>query len=129
VFQGFLYNCMLIVALVNYITQLSSFIILRTRYSLLTRAYYSPFGVPGALLAMCVFALTIVGVFVSSGTEVLWSILAIAVYLLLGVAYYVLYSRHNLILSPEEQVAMFMVRRGGSARRRSQMRGCNADRS
>jgi ethanolamine permease len=107
-FQTFVYNCMLLVALVNYITQLCSFLILRTQFTMLTRGYTSPLGIPGAVVGILIFGWSFVAL-LGWGHNVWVAIVFVSVYMSLGLSYYYFKARKNLLLSPEEQVALFMV--------------------
>ena len=102
------YNCMIIVSLVNYIIQLACFILLRISFPQLVRRYYSPVGIPGAVVGILIFTLCLIAV-LGWGTLVWQSILCIAAFVGTGMLYFILYSQRRLILSAEEQFAMLMV--------------------
>ena len=91
-------------AVIAYIFQMASFILLRRRFASIERPYVSPFGVAGAAIAAMIAAVTLVTLF--SNPEYNRSVLGAAVWFLLGIAYFAVYARHRLIRSPEEEFAL-----------------------
>jgi ethanolamine permease len=68
------------------------------------RPYVSPFGVAGAFIAAGVAAVTLVVLFLNPDyNKGVWGA---AVWFALGIAYFALYARKRLVLSPEEEFAM-----------------------
>jgi ethanolamine permease len=91
-------------AVVAYLLQMVSFIILRRKYPNAVRPYRSPWGITGAVIAIVVAALIFVGFLLNP--TFLPAIIAIAiVYAILLVGFGV-YFRHRLLLSPEEEYAL-----------------------
>ena len=43
------------------------------------------------------------------GVQIGYSVMGLALFVIIGMAYYFLVAMHNPVLSPEEQFAMFMV--------------------
>ncbi len=91
-------------AVIAYIFQMASFILLRRRFASIERPYVSPFGVAGAAIAAMIAAVTLATLF--SNPEYNRSVLGAAVWFLLGIGYFAVYARHRLIRSPEEEFAL-----------------------
>ncbi|MFJ6651527.1 amino acid permease [Microbacterium sp. NPDC091313] len=91
-------------AVVAYLLQMISFILLRRKYPNAVRPYRSPWGVTGAVVAIAIAALIFLGFLLNP--TFLPAIVAIAiVYAILLVGFGV-YFRHRLVLSPEEEYAL-----------------------
>ena len=93
-------------AVLSYMLQMASFVILRRRYPEAVRPYTSPTGVPGAVIAGVISLAIFIGFFLTGITAYLIAIAAIAVVYVIGLALFALVGRHNLVLSPEEEYAM-----------------------
>ncbi|HEV8147227.1 MAG TPA: ethanolamine permease [Bryobacteraceae bacterium] len=91
-------------AVVAYILQMASFIVLRWKLPSIERPYRSPLGVTGAVIAALIAAVTLVMLFFAP--EYNRGVLGAAAWFLAGVAYFAFYARRRLILSPEEEFAM-----------------------
>ncbi|HEV3197072.1 MAG TPA: amino acid permease [Bryobacteraceae bacterium] len=91
-------------AVLAYVLQMASFILLRVRFPRMERPYVSPVGVTGAGVAAVVAVLTLGTLFFNSGYNK--GVIGAAVWFLLGIGYYAAYGRHKLVLSPEEEAAM-----------------------
>lgn len=91
-------------AVISYMLQMLSYILLRLKFPAMERPYVSPFGIPGAALAFSIAAATLVGLFVSDPiyVKVVW---ASALWFGLGVVYFLLIGRHQLVEAPEEAFA------------------------
>ena len=105
---NYVYTMMLLCSVTNYLFQLTAYIILRSEYSMLKRNYESPLGIPGAILAFSIFLLGYIGL-LGWTDGIGWSILGVGIWVSLGMLYYFLVSSHKLILSPEENFAMFLL--------------------
>jgi len=91
-------------AVIAYIMQMVSFIILRSKFKNATRPYKSPWGVPGAIIAAVISLLIFVGFLLNpTFTPAIIAIAVVYVVLLLGFA---IYGRTRLVLSPEEEYAL-----------------------
>jgi ethanolamine permease len=90
-------------AVLAYVLQMVSFILLRVRFPRIARPYVSPLGIPGAAIATLVAALTLFTLF--RNPDYNKGVFGAAVWFLLGVGYYAGYGRHRLVLAPEEQSA------------------------
>ncbi|PDQ34714.1 MAG: amino acid ABC transporter permease [Candidatus Lumbricidophila eiseniae] len=91
-------------AVVAYLMQMVSFVILRRRFPNAKRPYLSPWGVPGAVAAGIIAALIFVGTLINTAFQP--AIIAIAVVYVVMLAFFALWGRHRLILSPEEEYAI-----------------------
>jgi ethanolamine permease len=83
---------------------MASFLMLRWRFPRIERPYLSPVGTGGALAAIAIAALTLVALF--RNPDYSKGVVGAAIWFLLGVAYYAVWARHRLVLSPEEQTAI-----------------------
>jgi hypothetical protein len=109
-YQSVIYNWMLFFALINYTVQLVSYIIFQLKYSMLSRQYRSPFKIPGAVIGIVLFLLTLIGALgYTEPRAVQVAVVCCVSYLLLGAAYYWFHARFHLRLSPEEQAALFVI--------------------
>jgi ethanolamine permease len=92
-------------AVISYMLQMASFILLRVRRPHIVRPYVSPTGIPGAIFTFVLSAITLVSLYISN--EVYQQVaLAAAAWFALGLLYFALFGRKRLILAPEEEFAM-----------------------
>jgi ethanolamine permease len=91
-------------AMLSYIAQAVSFILLRKNHSHIHRPYRSPLGIPGAVLTIVIAVVTLAYQVQDPNFSkgVMWVIVWFGV----AIAYFALFGRHKLILSPEEEFAM-----------------------
>ena len=101
---GVLLNMAVFGAVLAYILQMLSFILLRRKFPRMPRPYVSPAGVAGAAIAMIIAAATLVSLFLNRDYNL--GVIGAAIWFLCGIAYYACYGRHRLILSPEEEFAL-----------------------
>ncbi len=101
---GALLNIAVFSAMLSYVLQSGSFILLRKKRPDLERPYKSPFGNPGAWITIFL-ACTIIYYQLQDESYRTAVFIAIA-YLVLGLLYFAFKGRHNLILSPEEEFAL-----------------------
>jgi ethanolamine permease len=99
-------------AVLAYILQMASFILLRVRFPRMARPYLSPLGISGAAIAAMIAVVTLVVLFRNSDYNK--GVIGAVVWFVLGVAYYAGYARHRLVLAPEEESAL--AHRGEEAR-------------
>lgn len=104
VIGGILLNMAVFGAMFSYVMQALAFILLRRRMPRLERPYRSPFGVSGAALTLAIALVTIA--FQLSDPVYRTGVLWVALWFAIGIAYFALWGRHHLILSPEEEFAM-----------------------
>ncbi|QEO08568.1 amino acid permease [Protaetiibacter larvae] len=91
-------------AVLAYLLQMVSFIILRRRYPNAKRPYVSPWGIPGAAIAAVIAALIFVGFLLNTAFQP--AIVAIAAVYLLILIGFAVWGRKRLVLSPEEEYAL-----------------------
>jgi ethanolamine permease len=92
-------------AVIAYVLQMVSFLVLRRRFPGLERPYRSRLGVVGAWVALALALLTLVTLFLFDpeyARAVGWA----AAWYAAGLAYFAFYARHRLVLSPEEEFAV-----------------------
>jgi ethanolamine permease len=92
-------------AVLSYVLQMTSFVLLRVRLPHIARPFRSPLGIPGALVALAIAGVTAVGLFVADPTYQK-VVLGAAVWYALGILYFALWGRHQLVQSPEEAFAI-----------------------
>lgn len=91
-------------AVIAYVLQMVSFVILRNRFPNAARPYRSPVGVPGAVVAGVIAVVTFVGILFNEAYRP--AVVAIAIAFVIGLIAFALFGRHRLVLSPEEEYAM-----------------------
>ncbi len=91
-------------AMLAYLMQMVSFIILRVKHPELDRPYRSPWGLGGATVAGLIAALAFVGFLLNEAFRP--AIYAIIIVYAVFLLYFALVGRHNLVLSPEERYAV-----------------------
>jgi len=92
-------------AVISYVLQMLSFILLRRRLPHIERPYRSPLGVAGAALALVVAATTLAAMF---WTDPVYRLVAVgaAVWYGLGLLWFALIGRRRLVYAPEEAFAI-----------------------
>ena len=96
-------------AVLAYVLQMASFILLRVRFPHIPRPYVSPVGIAGAALAAIIALVTLAILF--RNPDYNKGVIGAAVWFLLGIGYYVAYARRRLVLAPEEEAALSHQRR------------------
>lgn len=91
-------------AVISYLLQMVSFVVLRRKFPNASRPYKSPVGIPGAVVAGIIAAATFVGFILIPAF--LPAIIAIAIVFVIGVILFAFIGRHRLVLSPEEEYAL-----------------------
>jgi ethanolamine permease len=91
-------------AMLAYMMQAVSFLILRRKLPNLKRPYVSPWGVPGAIAAAVIAGISFVGYLINPAFQT--AIAGIAVIYVIMLIIFAVYGRHNLIMSPEEEYAI-----------------------
>ena len=99
-----LLNMAVLGAVLAYVFQMASLIVLRVRFATIHRPYVSPLGIGGAAVAAVIAIITLVMLF--QNPDYNKGVIGAAVWFLLGAGYYAVHSRHRLVLAPEEQAAM-----------------------
>ncbi len=94
-------------AVISYALVMVSYIVLRLRRPNLERPYRSPLGITGAASGASLSIVALIACFAVEENRL--GVVGTAVFLFLGVLYYVLHSRHRLVAqAPEEEVALTM---------------------
>jgi ethanolamine permease len=91
-------------AMLAYMMQAVSFLILRRKLPNLKRPYISPWGVPGAWAAAIIAGISFVGYLINPAFQT--AIFGIAVIYVIMLIIFAVYGRHNLVMSPEEEYAI-----------------------
>ncbi len=92
-------------AVISYVLVMVSFVTLRLRKPNLERPYRSPLGIPGAVVGGLLAVLALGACFAVQDYRP--SVIGTAVFLAIGLVYYVAYSRHRLVAqAPEEAAAL-----------------------
>jgi ethanolamine permease len=99
-------------AMLSYVYQGISFILLRINMPHIERPFRSPFGIPGALATIIIGLVTIY--FQITDPAFRAPVIAVAVYYAIMILYFALIGRHHLVLSPEEEFAMTKGASGGA---------------
>jgi ethanolamine permease len=93
-------------ALITYVMMMAAFILFRRNEPDAPRPYRSPVGIPGAVV---VIAISVLAMFASLAYTpgARFGVLATIIVILLGLAYFYFYSRHQLVAeAPEEEFAV-----------------------
>ncbi len=90
-------------AVIAYIMQMLAFVKLRAMPGI-HRPYVSPLGNTGAIVAGLIALVTLVFLFLNEEYRI--GVYGCAVWFALGLIYFAVHSRHQMILSPEEEFAM-----------------------
>ena len=91
-------------AVIAYILQMVSFVILRKKFPNAKRPYVSPWGVPGAVIAGVLSLAIFFGFFINEPARP--AIVAIAIVYIVMLLGFALFGRKRLVLSPEEEYAL-----------------------
>jgi ethanolamine permease len=91
-------------AVIAYVLQMASFVLLRIRFPKMDRPYVSPVGIAGAVVAAAIAIVTLGTLFANPDYNK--GVIGAAIWFVLGIAYYGIYARHRLVLAPEEESAL-----------------------
>ena len=91
-------------AVLSYLLQMTSFVILRFTAPNASRPHRSPFGIPGAVIAGLLALAIFIGVLANPAYTI--AIYTVVVLYVLALAYFAIHGRHVLVLSPEEEYAL-----------------------
>ncbi|MEK9810074.1 MAG: hypothetical protein VW362_06470, partial [Candidatus Nanopelagicales bacterium] len=91
-------------AVIAYVLQMVSFLMLRKKYPSVSRPYRSPVGIIGALIAGIIALVTLILMPFNSDyrSVVLW----VGIVYVVGLVLFALFGRKRLVLSPEEEYAV-----------------------
>jgi len=101
---GALLNMAVFSAMLSYVLQSASFLLLRRNRPGLHRPYVSPLGKPGAWVTIIIALLTIYYQLQDGSYRI--AVFSAIAYLFIGLLYFAIWGRHRLILSPEEEFAI-----------------------
>jgi len=101
---GALLNIAVFSAMLSYVLQSGSFLLLRKNQPNLERPYISPFGKIGAWITIVIALVTIY--YQLQDKSYRTAVFIAIVYLIIGLLYFAFKGRHRLILSPEEEFAL-----------------------
>jgi ethanolamine permease len=99
-----LLNMAVFAAVISYILQMTSFVMLRRNLPNIARPYRSRWGVPGAVVAGALAATSLVAIFLNDAYRP--GVYGVAIYYILGILYFAIAGRNRLVLSPEEEFAL-----------------------
>lgn len=102
--QGMLLNMAVAGAMISYLAQAVSFIVLRVNRPGLDRPYRSPLGIGGAIVTLVLAMLTLA--FQLLDPVFVTGVLGVGVWFAIGIAWFAAVGRHRLVLSPEETFAL-----------------------
>ncbi|WP_309620768.1 amino acid permease [Salinibacterium sp.] len=91
-------------AVISYMMQMVSFVILRRKFPNAKRPYTSPTGVAGAIIALVIAFGAFLGIVLAPTFAV--AVVTFIVIFVVGIGLFALYGRHQLVLSPEEEYAL-----------------------
>jgi ethanolamine permease len=91
-------------AVISYIMQMVSFVVLRRRFPTASRPWKSPTGVPGAVVAGLIAFGALLGILFNSAF--LTAVITFVVIFVVGIVLFALVGRTRLVLSPEEEYAL-----------------------
>jgi ethanolamine permease len=91
-------------AVLAYLLQMVSFVLLRRKFPNAVRPYRSPWGVPGAVIAGVIALIIFLGLAINPAFFI--AIVAIAIIYAIGLVLFAVWGRKQLVLSPEEEYAM-----------------------
>jgi ethanolamine permease len=104
VIGGMLLNMAVAGAMLSYIAQAASFILLRRNQPNIERPYVSPFGIPGAVVTIVIAAVTLL--YQLADPVYRAGIVGVLIWFAVATLYFAFIGRHRLILSPEEEFAL-----------------------
>ncbi len=99
-----LLNMAVFAAVISYILQMVSFVLLRKKLPNIERPYRSKWGVPGAVIAGVLATTSLIAIFLNEAYRP--GVYGVAIYYVLGVLYFAVAGRNRLVLSPEEEFAL-----------------------
>jgi len=84
--------------------QCLAFILMRRDLPHIERPYRSPLGVPGAVVAIVIAAITFIFLFLNPSYR--FGVIGVAIWYAIAVFYFAVAGRHRLVRSPEEEFAL-----------------------
>ncbi|HEY7749712.1 MAG TPA: amino acid permease [Aestuariivirgaceae bacterium] len=101
---GTLLNMAVAGAMLSYIAQAVSFILLRVNQPNIERPYVSPFGNAGAIVTIVIAAVTLLYQLFDPVYRA--GVIGVLIWFVIAAIYFAFVGRHRLVLSPEEEFAM-----------------------
>ena len=101
-------NICIICGFFTYFSTLIGYVMLKTKYAGVERAFESPFGITGAAFAFVIFALGFIST-IGYQPDRYVAAKVFAVLMATITVYYFLYARHRQVLSKEEQKSVFKL--------------------
>jgi ethanolamine permease len=109
-----LLNMAVFAAVISYMLQMTSFVVLRKKLPNIDRPYRSRWGIPGAVVAGGLALIAFIAIFLNDAYRP--GVYGVAIYYVLGVLYFAIAGRHRLVLSPEEEFALTQGEHGVPAK-------------
>jgi len=103
-FGGVILNMAVFGAVIAYIMQMASYIVLRNKYPYIARPFVSPLGNTGAVVALVISLVTLLLLF--QNPDFRPGVTGVAIWFICGLLYFGLYGRKTLVYSPEEEFAI-----------------------
>ena len=91
-------------AVISYMMQMISFVVLRRKFPNAVRPYKSPTGVAGAVVAGIIAFAAFLGIVTNAAFST--AVITFLVIFVVGIIIFALVGRHRLVLSPEEEYAL-----------------------
>jgi ethanolamine permease len=91
-------------AVISYMMQMVSFVLLRRKFPNANRPYKSPTGVAGAVVAGLIAFAAFIGIVTNSVFAT--AVITFVIIFVVGILLFAVVGRHNLVLSPEEEYAL-----------------------
>lgn len=91
-------------AVIAYIMQMISFVLLRKNFADIERPYVNPLGNAGAIVAGVIAFVTLIFLFLNDDYRK--GVIGCAVWFVAGLIYFAIHARHHMVLSPEEEFAL-----------------------
>ncbi len=108
-FGGVILNMAVFGAVIAYVMQTVSYILLKRRFAHIYRPYQSPLGEFGAWIALLIAAAVLVLLF--NNPDFRPGIIGVVIWFLCGLVYFAVYGRKTLVYSPEEEFAIQQSRK------------------
>ncbi len=106
-------------AVISYVMQMISFVVLRSKFPNAKRPYKSPTGVVGAVIAGIIAFASFLGILLAPTFQL--AVISFVIIFVIGVVLFALVGRNRLVLSPEEEYAL-----SGGLHRDPQVEGYDA---